>query len=104
MKGIEKVVKGMFMRLFLWSEAEMFASRILTQALLFTYVSAHQVINLSRNDWILQNLPLNISVPGSVPSQVHLDLYANQVIGDPSVLESDVLYSSPLSRGPDTTG
>ena len=51
---------------------------------------AQKVIDLSGNDWTLQNLPLNISVPGSVPSQAHLDLYANQVIGDPSVTRVEV--------------
>lgn len=44
---------------------------------------AQKAINLSGSEWTLQNLPLNISVPGSVPSQAHLDLYAAQVIGDP---------------------
>ncbi|KAL9132447.1 MAG: hypothetical protein Q9175_006381, partial [Cornicularia normoerica] len=44
---------------------------------------SQKVIDLSGNDWTLENLPLNISVPGSVPSQAHLDLYAAQVIGDP---------------------
>ena len=54
-------------------------------ASLFFAVSAfsQKVIDLSRNNWTLENLPLNISVPGSVPSQAHLDLYAAQVIGDP---------------------
>lgn len=51
--------------------------------LLLSNLSAQKVINLSGSDWTLQNLPLNISVPGSVPSQAHLDLYASQVIGDP---------------------
>lgn len=51
--------------------------------LLLASVSAKKAINLSRSEWTLQNLPLNISVPGSVPSQVHLDLYAAQIIGDP---------------------
>ena len=55
-------------------------------AFLLKCISAQKVINLSGNDWTLQNLLLNISVPGSVPSQAHLDLYANQVIGDPSVI------------------
>lgn len=45
--------------------------------------SLQTVIDLSGNDWTLQNLPLNISVPASLPSQAHLDLYAAQVIGDP---------------------
>lgn len=54
-------------------------------AALFFAVSvfSQKVIDLSGNDWTLENLPLNISVPGSVPSQAHLDLYAAQVIGDP---------------------
>ena len=46
-------------------------------------VFSQRVIDLSGNEWTLENLPLNISVPGSVPSQAHLDLYAAQVIGDP---------------------
>ena len=54
-------------------------------AALFLAVSvvSQKVIDLSGKDWTLENLPLNISVPGSVPSQAHLDLYAAQVIGDP---------------------
>lgn len=54
-------------------------------AALFFAVSvfSQKVIDLSGNDWTLENSPLNISVPGSVPSQAHLDLYAAQVIGDP---------------------
>ena len=46
-------------------------------------LSAQTVIDLSEHDWTLQNHPLNISVPASLPSQAHLDLYAAQVIGDP---------------------
>ena len=42
-----------------------------------------RVIDLAGSGWTLENLPLNISVPGSVPSQAHLDLYAAQVISDP---------------------
>lgn len=56
---------------------------IILLSLLLSSVSAQKVINLSGSDWTLQNLPLNISIPGSVPSQAHLDLYAAQVIGDP---------------------
>ncbi|KUI63531.1 Beta-mannosidase A [Cytospora mali] len=40
-------------------------------------------IDLSTQDWTLSNTPYNISVPGKVPSHVHLDLHAAQVIGDP---------------------
>ena len=46
-------------------------------------VAAQTVINLSGNDWTVQNENLNISVPGSLPSQAHLDLYNAQVIGNP---------------------
>ena len=53
-------------------------------ALLFAVSAVSQkVIDLGGNDWTLENLPMNISVPGSVPSQAHLDLYAARVIGDP---------------------
>lgn len=45
--------------------------------------STQTAIDLSGDGWTLQNLPLNISVPASLPSQAHLDLYAAQVIGDP---------------------
>ena len=61
---------------------------LLLLLLLSSSLSAQKVINLSGSDWTLQNLPLNISVPGSVPSQAHLDLYAAQVIGDPYELNS----------------
>lgn len=54
-----------------------------TVLLLTTSVLSQNVIDLSGASWTLENLPLNISVPGSVPSQVHLDLYAAQVIDDP---------------------
>ncbi|KAI0010761.1 glycoside hydrolase family 2 protein [Xylariaceae sp. FL0662B] len=46
-------------------------------------VAALDVVNLSDAAWTLTNDDRNISVPGSVPSHVHLDLYASQVIGDP---------------------
>lgn len=66
--------------------------------LLLSSVSAQKVINLSGSDWTLQNLPLNISVPGSVPSQVHLDLYAAQVIGDPYETKPPPSSSPQLHR------
>lgn len=46
-------------------------------------VSGRLVLDLSDQAWRLENLPLNISVPGHVPSQVHLDLHKAGVIGDP---------------------
>ena len=54
-----------------------------TALLLTPSVLSQNVIDLSGTDWTLENLPLNISVSGSVPSQAHLDLYAAQVISDP---------------------
>ena len=68
-------------------------------AVLFFVVSvfSQKVINLSGNDWTLENVPLSISVPGSVPSQVHLDLYAAHVIGDPYVKRGR-LTSPELTR------
>ena len=60
------------------------STSILLAALFFAVsVFSQKVIDLSGNDWTLENLPLNITVPGSVPSQAHLDLYAAQVTGDP---------------------
>ena len=55
----------------------------LTALLFAARAFSQKVVDLSGNDWTLENSPLNISVPGSVPSQAHLDLYAAQVIGDP---------------------
>ena len=47
-------------------------------------IIAQNVIDLSKNEWKLTNPPYNnISVPGAVPSQAHLDLYAAGVISDP---------------------
>ena len=56
---------------------------LLTTLLFAASVFSQKVIDLSGHNWTLENTPLNINVPGSVPSQTHLDLYAAQVIGDP---------------------
>lgn len=45
--------------------------------------SSSNTIDLSSRKWILSNEAYNISVAGKVPSHVHLDLQAAQVIGDP---------------------
>jgi beta-mannosidase len=52
-------------------------------ALLGTTVTAQKVIDLSTAQWTVSNPVYNISIPGSVPSQVHLDLYREGVIPDP---------------------
>lgn len=58
-------------------------SNLLAALFFAVSVFSQKLIDLSGNDWTLENLPLNITVPGSVPSQAHLDLYAAQVTGDP---------------------
>lgn len=57
--------------------------KVLASIFFAVSVFSQKVIDLSGNEWTLENLPLNISVPGSVPSHAHLDLYAAQVIDDP---------------------
>jgi beta-mannosidase len=54
-----------------------------TTLLLPLTTSAQNVISLVGNAWTLHNDELNVSVPAHLPSQAHLDLYANQVTGDP---------------------
>ncbi|KAI1102051.1 glycoside hydrolase family 2 protein [Jackrogersella minutella] len=46
-------------------------------------VCALTLSDLSDTAWTVTNEDRNISVPGNVPSYVHLDLYASQVIEDP---------------------
>ncbi|KAI0888049.1 glycoside hydrolase family 2 protein [Annulohypoxylon maeteangense] len=46
-------------------------------------VSAVNIVDLSDVNWTLRNDELDISVPGKVPSHVHLDLYASNIIEDP---------------------
>jgi beta-mannosidase len=43
---------------------------------------AQNVIDLSGDGWTVSSDALNISVPGRVPSQAHLDLFAAGVIGE----------------------
>ncbi|KAJ5773128.1 Glycoside hydrolase superfamily [Penicillium paradoxum] len=45
--------------------------------------SAQNILDLSGDGWTVTSKALNISVPGQVPSQVHLDLLAASVIDDP---------------------
>ncbi|GME25624.1 glycoside hydrolase family 2 protein [Neofusicoccum parvum] len=46
-------------------------------------VAAQRAVDLSGPGWTLSNPSLNVSVPAHLPSQVHLDLFAAQVIEDP---------------------
>jgi beta-mannosidase len=52
-------------------------------ALALPLAAASSILDLSSQNWTLSNPGLNISVPGSVPSHAHLDLYASSVISDP---------------------
>lgn len=53
-------------------------------ASLATYSYSQQVLDLSTVAWTVTSPNFTyLSVPGKIPSQAHLDLYAAQVIGDP---------------------
>ncbi|KAJ5173277.1 hypothetical protein N7492_005870, partial [Penicillium capsulatum] len=47
------------------------------------FALGQRVRDLSGNGWTVSNKALNISVPGHLPSQVHLDLLAAKAIDDP---------------------
>lgn len=51
--------------------------------LLVPLVPSQRIVSLAGSDWTLNNDALNISVPAQLPSYAQLDLFANQVIGDP---------------------
>lgn len=57
--------------------------RLFTLSLLPAHAAAKHIVELSSQKWTLSNALYNISVPGNVPSHVHLDLFAAQVIDDP---------------------
>ncbi|KAJ0118617.1 hypothetical protein J7T55_012869 [Diaporthe amygdali] len=61
-------------------EAVIFGSTI---SMIITTAFGSNTIDLSSQEWTLSNRDYNISVAGKVPSHVHLDLLAAQVIGDP---------------------
>ncbi|KAJ5215966.1 uncharacterized protein N7498_002373 [Penicillium cinerascens] len=44
---------------------------------------SQHVVDLSGDGWTVSSKALNMSAPGHLPSQVHLDLYAANVIDDP---------------------
>jgi beta-mannosidase len=57
--------------------------KLLLLSLLSHSCAAKNVLDLTTHSWTLSNDALNISVPASLPSQAHLDLFAAGVIGDP---------------------
>lgn len=56
---------------------------LLSPLLLAVTSSTPITVPLSSQPWTLSNPSLNISVPATLPSQAHLDLFAAGVIGDP---------------------
>ena len=52
-------------------------------------VLAQNVVDLSGDGWTVSSKALNISVPGRLPSQAHLDLLAAKVIGRFPFIELD---------------
>lgn len=56
-------------------------------ALTVQRVLGQHVLDLSGDGWTVSSEALNISVPGHLPSQAHLDLLAAKVIGE--------FYTSP---------
>jgi beta-mannosidase len=50
---------------------------------LATVADSQKITSLSGKKWTLQNEQGNIIIPGSLPSQAHLDLLAAGKIGDP---------------------
>jgi beta-mannosidase len=46
-------------------------------------VAGQHVVDLSGDDWTVSSAALNRTVPGHLPSQVHLDLFKAGVIDDP---------------------
>ncbi|KAI6083436.1 glycoside hydrolase family 2 protein [Hypoxylon rubiginosum] len=58
-------------------------NRVLLAALAASTAGAAGIIDLSDATWTLTGNNSDISIPGKVPSQVHLDLLASQVIDDP---------------------
>lgn len=56
---------------------------LLCLALFLSAVVTQSTLSLNNLDWTVSSPDLNISVPGSFPSHVHLDLYEARVIDDP---------------------
>lgn len=52
-----------------------------------TLCTAQHVIDLSGTGWTVTNPAGNVSVPGSLPSQTHLDLFAAGVISEWSQID-----------------
>ncbi|OQE07945.1 hypothetical protein PENVUL_c011G08750 [Penicillium vulpinum] len=64
--------------MYLWNQLVL---AVLSSVLPTTF--GQNVLDLSGDGWTVRSNALNISVPGNVPSQVHLDLLAANVIDEP---------------------
>jgi len=76
---------------------------IVTQAVLASNLatsSGQNVVDLSGNKWTLSSPVLNSTVPASLPSQVHLDLYRAGIISksDSFKLVSVLLTEQKVTR------
>lgn len=86
--------------------------QMVTLGILEFVVVAQEILDLSTVQWTLSNPIYNISIPGYVPSQAHLDLYTKGVIPDPYfglgdfelrwITETNWTYTTNLA-GLDTT-
>jgi beta-mannosidase len=54
---------------------------LLAAIVLPSAVFAQHIVDLSGDGWTVSNEGRNISVPAKLPSHVHLDLFAANVIG-----------------------
>lgn len=68
-----------------------------TALVLQLVVAAQNVLELSNQEWQLSSPQHNISVPGKVPSHVHVDLYAAEIIHDPYACAPVVGVRMPLT-------
>lgn len=64
--------------------------------LLASSLAAAQVFDLSELQWTLKNQNGSIVVPGSLPSQAHLDLFEAGIINDPLLGINGVLCNLPI--------
>jgi beta-mannosidase len=63
--------------------SELFQTALIPLLYTSSALTAQKVLDLSTAKWTLSSPIYDISIPGFVPSQAHLDLYAAGVIPDP---------------------
>jgi beta-mannosidase len=65
--------------------------------LLASSLAVAQVFDLSELQWTLKNQNGSIVVPGSLPSQAHLDLFEAGIINDPLLGINGALCNIPIN-------